>query len=248
MMRRWFSRPGSAPACGRSPTRYQADGAGARPAGDGAHRRPARPPRLRRGDRQPALLPGDDPRATSATALDPTASRSELLGTAGGVRNVRRVPRRRAVPGDLRRRAHRHRPAARSPRATEARRDRHAGGQAGRRHARVRRRAARRATGRITGFQEKPAPGGGAVGPRQLRHLHVRAGDLRLLPDAAVRRLGARTSSRRCWRTTCRSTSTRSTSTGTTSARSASCARAPSTRCAASCTCEIEGEEVQPRA
>ena len=44
--------------------------------------------------------------------------------------------------------------------------------------------------GRITGFQEKPSARGGALGPRQLRDLHLRPGDLRLLPRAAVRRLG----------------------------------------------------------
>ena len=56
---------------------------------------------------------------------------------------VRGVLRRRAVPGDLRRRADRHRPdgARRAP--PRGGRDRDAGGQAGRRHARVRRRAAR---------------------------------------------------------------------------------------------------------
>ena len=45
--------------------------------------------------------------------------------------------------------------------------------------------------GRITGFQEKPNPRGGSVGSRQLRHLHLRARDLRLLPGASVRGLGA---------------------------------------------------------
>ena len=50
----------------------------------------------------------------SALGVDLTYSHEdELLGTAGGVRNVARVLRRRALPGDGRRRAHRHRPGAR---------------------------------------------------------------------------------------------------------------------------------------
>ena len=49
--------------------------------------------------------------------------------------------------------------------------------------------------GRIQGFQEKPDPGGGAVEPRQLRHLRVRAGDLRLLPRDGRSSTGRRTCS-----------------------------------------------------
>ena len=85
-----------------------------------------------------------------------------------------------------------------------------------------------RADHRLSG---EAVPRGGAVGPRQLRDLHLRAGDLRLLPRPRRSWTGPKTSSRRCSRTTCRFTSTRSASTGTTSARSASCARARSTRC-----------------
>ena len=45
--------------------------------------------------------------------------------------------------------------------------------------------------GRIQGFPGEARSRRGAVGPRQLRHLRLRAGDLRLLSRAAVRRLGA---------------------------------------------------------
>ena len=47
------------------------------------------------------------------------------------------------------------------------------------------------ADGRIQGFQEKPGPGRGAVGSRQLRHLLLQPRDLRLLPRPPVRGLGA---------------------------------------------------------
>ena len=67
----------------------------------------------------------------------------ELLGTAGGVRACADFFGDEAVPGDLRRRAHRHRPDGVRGQAPRGGRDRHAGGQAGARHARVRRRAAR---------------------------------------------------------------------------------------------------------
>ncbi len=49
---------------------------------------PARASGVRRGDREPPLVPGHDPRATSATAIE-YRHEEELLGTAGGVRNVR---------------------------------------------------------------------------------------------------------------------------------------------------------------
>ena len=115
----------------------------------------------------------------------------ELLGTAGGRAQRARPLRRRDVPDHLGRRAHRHRP------------DRASGGDTGR-HGGIATLALKRVDdpsqlgvvivdddGRIQGFQEKPAPGRGALRPRQLRHLRVRAGDLRLLPRPAVRRLGA---------------------------------------------------------
>ena len=168
----------------------EADGAGAQPAGDGAHRPPAGPPRVHRGDRQPALVPGADPRATSATArafgIELSYSREEqLLGTAGGRPQRRRLPRR-LLPGDLRRRPHRHRPGgdARLPRVP--RRDRHPGDQAGRGHEPVRRRD-HRLRRPHPGLPGEARPGRGALGPRQLRHLHVPLRDLRLLPGARER-------------------------------------------------------------
>ena len=104
------------------------------------------------------------------------------MGTAGGVRNVRDHFERRDVPGHLRRRAHRHRP----DRASDKRHQEDGG---------IATLALKRVDdpselgvvivdedGRIQGFQEKPDAGRGAVQPRQLRHLRVRAGDLRLLP------------------------------------------------------------------
>ena len=142
---------------------------------------------VRRGDRQPALLPRLDPRALRRAA--------DLSLRAGAARHrrgrarVRGVLRRGLLPGDLRRRAHRHRPhgARRAP--PRGGRDRDAGRQEGARHARVRRRAARPrgADHRLSG---EAAPGRGALGPRQLRHLRVHARDLRLLPRAPVRGLG----------------------------------------------------------
>ncbi len=84
-----------------------------------------------------------------------------LRGGAAGHRRrrarLRRLLRRGAVPRDLRRRAHGHRPRRVRRQAPRGERCRDAGGQAGDGHARVRRRAAR-SRGRITGFQEKPAP------------------------------------------------------------------------------------------
>ena len=102
---------------------------------------------------------------------------------------MRELLRRGRLPDHLRRRPHGHRPdgADRPPPRERGRRD--AGGQEGLRHARVRRRAARpqRQDHRLPG---EAGARGGALGPRQLRHLRVRPVDLRLLPRAAVRRLG----------------------------------------------------------
>ena len=97
---------------------------------------------------------------------------------------VRGLLRRRAVPRDLRRRAHGHRPEGARGAPPRERRDRDAGRQAGAGHARVRRRAARprRAHHRLSGEAQ---PRGGALGPRQLRDLRVRPADLRLLPRRA---------------------------------------------------------------
>ncbi len=75
---------------------------------------PARPPRLRRGDRQPALVPGARSRAASATARSSASAHLQreegLLGTAGGVRNVCRLPRRGSISSSS--------PATRSPTST----------------------------------------------------------------------------------------------------------------------------------
>ena len=75
--------------------------------------------------------------------------------------------------------------------------------------------------GRVTGFQEKPATGEALSRPVQLRHLRLRAGDLRLHPAGSVRRLRQRRLSARCWPTTSLSTYGGSRPTGTTSAASA---------------------------
>ena len=214
---------------------HQADGAGARPAGDGAHPRPARPPRLRGGDRQPALLPGVDPRVLRRAAL-PTASRRSCSGTAGRGARVRGVLRRRALPGDLRRRAHRHRPDARF-----AARHREAGGIA---TLAVKKVADTREygvvlhdrEGRITGFQEKPAPEE-ALSDLGNCGIYVFEPEIfDYFPEPPVRGLGAGRVPGAARERRAVPHPRGATSTGTTSARSASCARAPSTRCAASCT------------
>ena len=133
-------------------------------------------------------FPGHDPRLLRRAA-ESTASRRSCSGTAGGVRNCADFFGDAAfliISGDaltdidLSRFAARHREAGGI--ATLA----------------VKKVADTREygvvlhddDGRITGFQEKPEPAGGAVGPRQLRHLHLRARDLRVLPRAAVRGLG----------------------------------------------------------
>ncbi len=100
--------------------------------------------------------------------------------------------------------------------------------------------------GRITGFQEKPAPEEALSDLGNCGIYVFEPADLRLFPRAPVRRLGQRRVPGAARQTTCRSTSTRCASTGTTSARWASCVRARSTRCAASCGLEVEGEELGP--
>ena len=129
---------------------------------------------------------------------------AELLGTARRAQ-LRRLLRRRAVPGDLGRRADR----STSPRQPPG--TRRPGGSPrcvvrSAKHARVRRRAARPrgADHRLPGEARARR---GAVGSRQLRHLRLLTGDLRALSRQAVRRLGPRTSSQLCSRTTCRSPS-----------------------------------------
>ena len=144
-------------------------------------------PRLRGDDRQPALVPGADReplrRRLRAVGSKLSYSREEaLLGTSGGVRNVADFLGDE-LPGDLRRRAHRHRPDrdARVPRGP--RRDRHAGHQAGHRHQPVRgrdhrlRRPDRRLPGEA-GARAKRSPTSPTAGST------CSAGDLRLLPGA----------------------------------------------------------------
>ena len=160
----------------------------------------------------------------------------ELLGTAGGVRNCAAFLGSRQLPGDLGGRPHGHRSERPRGPPPADRRDRDAGGQAGPRHARVRGRAAR-PRGPRDGLPGEARPAGGALGPRELRHLHVQAGDLRLLPGRGLRRLGPRRPAGAAGATTSRFTSTSSRSTGTTSVRSRSCAKVPSTRSPGGCGC-----------
>ena len=130
----------------------------------------------------------------------------ELLGTAGGVGDVPRTARRRHVRRGQRRRPDRHRPhglrgraprlAAGSPRWPSSRsptRPCMAWSCAD-------------DAGRVTGFQEKPRAARGALGLVQLRHLRLRAGDLRATCPRGRSSTGPRTSSRRCSPTTSRST------------------------------------------
>ena len=107
------------------------------------------------------------------------------MGTAGGVRNdIGRFLRRRAPPGDGRRRARRHRPG-RPPCRPRGQR-------------RIATLAVKRVTdveqygvvitgsdGRDPGLPGEARPGRGALRPGQLHDLRARARDLRSLPDEA---------------------------------------------------------------
>ena len=132
------------------------------PAGDRAHRRAARRPRLRRGDRQPALVPGADPRAARRRLAVRDRARLQPGGGAarappGGVRNAADFLGE-SVPGDLRRRAHRHRPGrdARVPRvATTGSRPWRPAASSDTSEFGV---AITGDDGRVQGFQEKPDP------------------------------------------------------------------------------------------
>ena len=104
----------------------------------------------------------------------------ELLGTSGGVRNVADflgdeflIISGHALTDSTCR-------DARVPRGP--RRDRHPGDEAGHRHQPVRRRD-HRLGGPDQRLPGEAGPERSAVGPRQLRHLHVPQGDLRLLPE-----------------------------------------------------------------
>ena len=95
-------------------------------------------------------------------------------------------------------------------------------------HARVRRRRHRLRRPR-PGLPGEARPGRGALRPGQLHDLRARARDLRPLPRPARRSTSRSTSSRRCSSATSRSASTSPTPTGTTSARCPSTCRATST-------------------
>ena len=114
----------------------------------------------------------------------------ELLGTAGGVRNVADffgddpiviISGDALTDIDLRKLVERH---------TLGRRDCDADREEGARHARVRRGHPRRRRAH-PGLPGEARSRRGAVGSRQLRHLRLQPRDLRLLPGAAIRRLGA---------------------------------------------------------
>ena len=171
----------------------------------------------------------------------------ELLGTAGGVRNVPRLLRRRAVRRDGGRRAHRHRPRAlaRTHRATTGSRPWRSSGS---RTPPSTGSSSPAPTGRVQGFQEKPEPGRGALGPRQLHDLRARARDLRPLPRPGRGRLRARclpgaARGRRAVRRPRRPTTT-----GTTSARCPSTCRATSTCSPARSPFEPAGELIEDSA
>ena len=193
------------------------------PAGDGAHPAAARAARLRRRDREPALLPGPDRgtlrrRLGMRRAASTTRYEEELLGTAGGVRNVRDhfgdetfliISGDALTDIDLT-------ALVAAPHAT------HGGiatlaAQAGRRH---------RASigvvildddGRIQGFQEKPDP---AEALSDLGNCGIYVFEPEIFdyfPDRAVRGLGAGRVPGAARAGRRRSTATRSTTTGTTS-------------------------------
>ena len=151
-------------------------------------------PRLRGGDRQPALLPGHDPRVLRRSPEPTTTSPSCSAppGACGRARSSSAARPFLVISGDaltdidLGALAARHR---------HGRRDRHAGRQEGRRHARVRGRATR------PRGQDHRLPGEAGrreealSRSRQLRDLRVRARDLRLLPRAPASWTGPRTCS-----------------------------------------------------
>ncbi len=154
------------------------------PADDGAHRRPAEAPRLRRdrrdrglhGQRHPHLLRR---RLRVRRAASPTPPRRPRSAPPGSVRNAMDAPRR-AVPGHLRRRAHRHRPRRHRRRSTRAKGAMATIGLVARRQpARVRHR--HHPGGRLHRALPREADlGPGVQRHHQHRHLRARARDLRL--------------------------------------------------------------------
>ena len=129
----------------------------------------------------------------------------------------RRSPARRAVPGHLRRRAHRLRPVGDGRLPPPPRRAGHGGAQARAQPARVRHRHHR------GGRPDRPLPrkthvGAGVLGHRQHRDLHHGARGPRPRSSRARSSTGAPTSSRSCSPTGPRSTAGSPTATGKTSA------------------------------
>ena len=179
----------------------------------------------------------------SALGIDLTYSyEDELLGTAGGVRNV--APFFGDEPflvmaGDALTDIDLARPRGSAQRPTAASRPSRSSGSQNVERVRGRDRRRRRPDPGIPG---EARPGRGALRPGELHDLHPRARDLRLLPRQARGRLRAATCSRRSRTTTCRSTSTRSTPTGTTSARSPSTSRATWTRLEGAVGVELRGD------
>ena len=187
-------RAGHAAAAAHLPD-AEADGAGAERAGHGAHRR-----LLQRagfaGDHQCLLPPRADPGAfrRRLRVRDPLtySDEAEPLGTAGGVGKARdflaEADSFLVISGDAltdidlgaMREAHE---------ASDG--DRHPGDQAGRRHPPVRRGHHRRRRPH-PGVSGEAGTGRGALGPRQLRHLHVPARDLRPLPPRGAPKSGRR--------------------------------------------------------
>ena len=158
------------------------------------------------------------------------ATEEQPLGTAGSVRNAM-DELRRAVPRDLRRRAHRHRPVQDRvvPRVPPGARDHRP--RRGRQPARVRHRDhARRRLDRA--LPREAHLGAGVQRHHQHRDLRARARDLRLHPGRRGRSTSRARSSRSCSPTTCRCSARSPRATGRTSARSrptCGCTRTSST-------------------
>ena len=221
--RRWPGRRASAPAPASADLRdHQADGAGARPPGDGAHPRPARQPTGSTKVIANLHYFPDTIRGVLRRSPGPTTTSPRAAGHGRGGAGLLKVLRRGGLPGDLAGTrwtdidlgafAARHRCR---------RGDRHAGRQGGLRHPRVRGRAPRRREGGSPASRRSRTPRRHSSPARQLRDLHLRARDSRLLPAPDFCRLGPGRVPDPARLTTSPSTSTRSTTTGTTSVRSA---------------------------
>ena len=181
----------------------------------------------------------------ASLGIDLTYSEEEsLLGTAGGVRNVRDWFGSEPFLVMAGRSAHRHRPVGPRRRPPRQRR-------------RSRRSPSSRSPTSASTAWSSPAPTGasglsgearprrGALGPGELHDLRARARDLRLLPGQARRRLRPRRLPGPARARRARSTSTRRTPTGTTSARSPSTCRATSTSLERGGQVEADGELIE---